>query len=231
MFMLPLLFADAPAGGEPPSNTGRNIRKGAVRRAECAFARRTGRRQPIAFFARLAMAEAKTKSFSSRLSVCRMSSLVPSHHLRPFVDVDDLLPDLHDGVHVVGVDDRGDVVLLGNLVDQVVDDDRGLRIEARVGLVAEEVARVQDDRARDGHALDHAARQLRRVEIVGVFEPHAPQAEIHALAFLGLRLIGEEIQRQADVLRYGRRVQQRSALKDHADVLADRLALLNPSAV
>ena len=126
----------------------------------------------------------------------------------------------------MGIDDRGDVVLLGDLVDQVVDDDRGLRIEARVGLVAEEVARVQDDRARDGHALDHAARQLRRVEIVGVFEPHAPQAEIHALAFLGLRLIGEEIQRQADVLRHGRRVQQRTALKDHADVLADRLALL-----
>ena len=33
--------------------------------------------------ARLAMAEAKTKSFNSRLSVCRISPLFPSHHLRP----------------------------------------------------------------------------------------------------------------------------------------------------
>ena len=36
-----------------------------------------------AALARLAMAEAKTKSFSSGLSACRISSLVPSHHLRP----------------------------------------------------------------------------------------------------------------------------------------------------
>ena len=33
--------------------------------------------------ARLAIAEAKTKSFSSRFSAWRMLSLVPSHHLRP----------------------------------------------------------------------------------------------------------------------------------------------------
>ena len=36
-----------------------------------------------AILARLAIAEAKTKSLSSGLSACRISSLVPSHHLRP----------------------------------------------------------------------------------------------------------------------------------------------------
>ncbi len=33
--------------------------------------------------ARLAIAEAKTKSFSSRFSACRISSLEPSHHFLP----------------------------------------------------------------------------------------------------------------------------------------------------
>ena len=44
-------------------------------------------RNPAAYFAAslafLAIAEANTKSLSSGLSACRISSLVPSHHLRP----------------------------------------------------------------------------------------------------------------------------------------------------
>ncbi len=231
MFMLPLLFCRRTGGRRTALQYGA---KHTERRSpSCGVRLRPPYRPPSADRLLRALGHGRGEDEIVQLAVVRVQDVLLGA-FPPFaalVDVDDLLPDLHDGVHVVGVDDRGDVVLLGNLVDQVVDDDRSLRIEARVGLVAEEVARVQDDRARDGHALDHAARQLRRVEIVGVFEPHAPQAEIHALAFLGLRLIGEEIQRQADVLRYGRRVQQRSALKDHADVLADRLALLNPSAV
>ena len=117
------------------------------------------------------------------------------------------------------VDDRRDVVLLRDLVDQVVDDDRGLRIEARVGFVAEQVARIEHDGPRDGHALDHAARQLGRVEADTL------QAEVHALHLLALALRGEEVERQLDILLDGRGVEQRPALEDHADVLADGLAL------
>ena len=148
--------------------------------------------------------------------------------LAALVDVDDLLADLHHGVHVVRVDDRRDAVLLGDLVDEVVDNDRRLRIEARVGFVAEQVARIHDDGPRDGHALDHAARQLGRVETVGVLEPHALQAEVDALALLGRRLPGEEVERQADVLLDRGGVEQRPALKDHADILAHGLAVAEP---
>ena len=61
------------------------------------------------------------------------------------MDIDDLLADLHDRIHIVGVDDRGDAVFLGDLVDQVVDHDRSLGVEARVGFVAEEVFGIQYD--------------------------------------------------------------------------------------
>ena len=37
----------------------------------------------VANLARFAIAEAKTKSLSSRLSACRMSSFEPSHHFSP----------------------------------------------------------------------------------------------------------------------------------------------------
>ena len=124
----------------------------------------------------------------------------------------------------MGVDDRRDAVLLGDLVDQVVDDDRGLRVESRVGFVAKQVAGIHHDSPGDGHALDHAARQFGRIEFVGPVEPHALEAEIHALHLLPLALRGEEVERQLDVLHNGRGVQQRPALKDHADVLADTFA-------
>ena len=96
------------------------------------------------------------------------------------------------------------VVLLGDLVDQVVDDDRSLRIEARVGLVAEEVAGVHHDGAGDGHALDHAARQFGRIEAIGIFEAHALKAEVHALHLLLRALRRKEVQRQPDILLDGR---------------------------
>ena len=97
--------------------------------------------------------------------------------------------------------------------------------EARVGLVAEKVAGIHHDGAGDGHAFDHTARQLGRIEAVGVLEAHALEAEIHALHLLLRALRREEVQRQPDILLDGRRVEQRPTLEDHADILADGLAV------
>ena len=123
------------------------------------------------------------------------------------------------------IDDRRDAVFPRDFVNQVVDHDRGLRVQPRVGLVAEQVAGIHHDRAGDGHALDHAARQLGRIEPVGILEPHALEAEVHALHLLALALRGEQVERQLDVLLDRRGVEQRPALEDHAYILADLLAL------
>ena len=63
----------------------------------------------------------------------------------------------HDGVHVVGVDDGGHVVFLGDAVDKFVYDQRGLGVEARVWLVAEKVLGVQRYGTCYGHAFLHAS--------------------------------------------------------------------------
>ena len=151
--------------------------------------------------------------------------LVAFPPLLPFVDEDHVFADLEHRVHVVRVDDRGDVVLLGDLLDQVVDHHRGHRVEARIGLVAEEGFGVHHDRACDGYALDHTAAQLGGVEVVHILEVDPLQAKIHAFAFLFRALVGEQVERQAHVLFDRGGVEQCAALEDHADLLADRLAL------
>lgn len=47
-----------------------------------------------------------------------------------FADEGDVLADAHHGIHVVGVDDGGDFVLVGNARNKFVNHDAGLRVEA-----------------------------------------------------------------------------------------------------
>ena len=52
-------------------------------------------------------------------------------------DKDDILADVHHGVHIMSVDDRCHVVFHGDVVYQVVYQQGGLGVESGVGLVAE----------------------------------------------------------------------------------------------
>ena len=45
-------------------------------------------------------------------------------------DEDDVVSNSHDGVHIVGVDDGGHIVLCGDPVYQLIDDQRGLWVES-----------------------------------------------------------------------------------------------------
>ena len=58
------------------------------------------------------------------------------------VDERDGLPDGDDGVQIMGVDHRGGVELVGDLGDELVDDQGGLGVETGVGLVEEKVLGV-----------------------------------------------------------------------------------------
>ena len=74
-----------------------------------------------------------------------------------FVDEDDVLTNTHDRVHVMGIDDGGDIELLGNALQQFVDDKRCLGVQTGVGLVTEEILRVQGNSSGDGHTFLHTA--------------------------------------------------------------------------
>ena len=60
------------------------------------------------------------------------------------------------------------------------------RVEAGERLVDEQDRRPLDDRARERHALHHAARELARQQRVDVVEPDRRQAIVHLVGDLGL---------------------------------------------
>ena len=101
------------------------------------------------------------------------------------VEVGDVVTDAEHGVHVVGVDNGGDVVLLGDVVNELVDADGGLRVQTRVGFVAEEVFGLEGNGAGYGNALLHTARQFAGHLEKGILEPHAIEAELHTFLNLG----------------------------------------------
>ena len=133
------------------------------------------------------------------------------------VDKYDMLAYLQHGIHVVGVDDGGDVQLLGDFLDQLVDKDGGLRVEAGVGLVAEQVFGIGDNGAGYGHTFAHAAAELGGEEFMGVWKVHTFEAEIHTFVHLGVGHFGEHQQGELHVLGHGKGVEQGSALEHHAN--------------
>ena len=149
---------------------------------------------------------------------------LPVHHA--VGEEGDVVADTEHGIHVVGVDHGGDVVLAGDVVDELVDEDGGLRVEARVGFVAEEVARVERDGTGDGDALLHAARQLGGHLLVRTLQVDTVEAEVHAFANLGVGLFAEHAEGKGNVLLDRHRIEEGRALEQHADLLANLLHLL-----
>ena len=73
----------------------------------------------------------KINSFSSGTWAFRISSLVPSHSFLALVQEDDVVANFNHGVHVVGDDGGGDVVLVRDFVNQLVNFDAGERGRGR----------------------------------------------------------------------------------------------------
>ena len=88
---------------------------------------------------------------------------------RTLVQHGDPVADGEGAAHVVGDDQPGDAEVAG-ADHELVHDRRGDGVEPGRGLVVENVARLEGDRARDSHPLSHPAAQLRRVLVL---EPRA----------------------------------------------------------
>lgn len=88
-----------------------------------------------------------------------------------FIDKHDIFSDSEHGVHVVGVDDGGDVIFMGDVAQQVIDQNRRLRVESGVGFVAEKIFGIERDSAGDSHTFLHTARYFGRIFIVAFSSP------------------------------------------------------------
>ena len=131
-----------------------------------------------------------------------------------------MIANAEHGIHVVGIDHGGDVVLVCNVVDELVDENGGLRVKARVGFVAEEIFGIERDGTRNGNALLHTARKFGGHLLVRTLQIDTIQTEIHALAYLFLCFIAEHTERKSDVLFHRHRVEEGRALEEHTNLLA-----------
>ena len=124
------------------------------------------------------------------------------------------------------VDDGRDFVLVGNAGDEFVDDNRSLRVEARVRFVAEEVFGFEGNGTCDGDALLHTAGEFGGQFLVRPSQIDTCQAMLRAFDAIFVGFVGEHIEGEHDVLEHGERVEEGCALENHAHLSAQHDALL-----
>ena len=125
----------------------------------------------------------------------------------------------------MSVDNRCDIVFLGDVAQKFINENRRLRVEARVWLIAEKIFRIKRNGTRNSHTLLHSATYLRGILVVGTLQVHALNAEPGTLKLLFRLHIGEHLQRENHVAKHRFRVKQCRALKQHTYLLAYLLAL------
>src|SRR6185436_13197613 len=128
-------------------------------------------------------------------------------------------------VQVVRHHDRRHVHALLDRADEVVDDVGHDRIQAGRRLVVEDIGRIDGHRAREANALLHAARERGGLHVLDALEPDPGQPLGDATMDLVIADPQVLAHRQRDVLADGERIEQRSALEQHAEAPAHAVQL------
>ncbi len=116
--------------------------------------------------------------------------------------VDDVFAYAEHRVHVVGIDYRGDVVLVCDVAEQFVDEDGGMRVKAGVWFVAKEILGIQCDGTSNRYTLLHTARNLRWILVVRTFEVDTFKAELCAVLAFGGCHVGKHHQREHHIAKH-----------------------------
>ena len=139
-----------------------------------------------------------------------------------FVDIEDMFADAHDGIHVVGVDDGGRVILLRELMDEFVDDERCLGVETGVGFVAEEILGLEGDGPRNGHAFLHTARDFTGELGSCLAEVDTVEAELGTAHTFLIGIIGEHVEGEHDVFKHRHGVEKGCTLENHSHLATEK---------
>src|SRR5688500_10051316 len=137
-------------------------------------------------------------------------------HDTPLVQHGHQFGELEDLGNLVTDYDRREAVPAVQVGDQLVDRVHEDGIEAGGGLVEEDDLRLGYQRARDGHALAHAAGYLGRIFRLHALEPDLAERRIHALDDLRAGQAQLLAQGEGHVLAARHGVEQRAALEDDA---------------
>src|SRR6185436_2101984 len=144
---------------------------------------------------------------------------------------DRAVDDREQRVEVVGHDEHREAEALGKDPHQGIEGARAHRIEAGGRLVEEQDFRLERQRARQGHALSHSARELggrlasgvRRQPDERELEADEGRDEVH-------RQVGVLPERNRDILRDRQGGKQGAVLEQHAETPAQRVQLVGARA-
>src|SRR5690606_11102738 len=123
-------------------------------------------------------------------------------------------------------DDAGDAQLFVHAQHQPVDDRRRNRIEARRGLVIEQVLRPGRDGAGQADTLALTSGHLCRQAVLETVHLHARERLAHPLGHLVLRHVRPP-EAHGHVVEYAHRVEQCRELEDVADVAPQSVQLVH----
>jgi|GEM_PF-5222450 len=120
-------------------------------------------------------------------------------------------------VQVVRDHDDGEPQRGMQLAQQVAEVVGAVRVQPGGGLVEQQQGRVHDERARQRHALDHAARKIGRHAggVLGL-QAHHLQLDHGGVAHQALRQRALLAQREGDVVEHAEGREQRALLEQHA---------------
>jgi len=180
-----------------------------------------------AVFHRLMFKESSKEEIKNALkTIMRMMYTVYGKEVILLVDEYDVLTYAEHRIHIVGIDYCGDIILMCDVAQQLVNQYRGTGVESRVRLVAEEIFRIERNGTRYGHALLHTAGYLRRIFVFGTFEIDSLDAEHGTVVHFASAHIGEHAEWKHDIAQHRLGVEECGALKKHAYFLAQLLHLL-----
>ena len=126
-------------------------------------------------------------------------------------------------LQVVRDHDRRDAAFLVEAADEAVDGDGRHGVESGGGLVVEDDVVAAHDRAGEACALLHAAGDLGGIAVRRVRQLHGGERLAHARVDLVLRESAVLPQRERHVLLHGEPAEQRAALEEVAEPIANRL--------
>ena len=123
----------------------------------------------------------------------------------------------------MGVDYRGHVEFLRQVIYETVDEDGCVRVETGIRLVAEKIFRIQGYCTGYSYPFLHSA-----AEFIGIFVIRSDyidllEAVLCPFPSLGCRPVGEEFHREHDVLDHCSEIEEGASLEEYSDILSESL--------
>ncbi len=123
------------------------------------------------------------------------------------------------------IDDGGHVVFVCKFAYQLIYHYGRLGIQARIGFITKQVARIHYDGPGYAYTFLHPSAEFRRILVPYVSQMNPFQTKIHPVVLFCQRPVSKEIQRKTHVFPCSGKVKESGSLEEHPHLFVDFLLL------